>query len=98
MTDLTDVGISGSLQTGVGFFGLLHAGSASLPCGWGGHEQRGPEIQRFHVLHSIRDGFRSALYTGSPESSRRATLESPDSTACRFGSSLKQPRVAGCLI
>ena len=65
MTDLTDVGISGSLQTGVGFFGLLNAGSASLPYGWGGHEQRGPEIQRFHVLHSIRDGFRSALYTGS---------------------------------
>src|ERR1035441_5038299 len=31
--DLTDVGISGSLQTGFGFFGLLHAASASLPCG-----------------------------------------------------------------
>ena len=98
MTDLTDVGISGSLQTGVGFFGLLHAGSASLPYGWGGHERRGPEIQRFHVLHSIRDGFRSALYTGSAVSARRATLESPDSTACHFGSSLEQPRVAGCLI
>ena len=98
MTDLTDVGISGSLQTGVGFFGLLHAGSASLPCGWGGHERRGPEIQRFHVLHSIRDGFRSALLHRQSMSTRRATLESPDSTACRFGSSLKQPRVAGCLI
>ena len=34
-------------------------------------------------------------YTGSPVSSRRATLESPDSTACHFGSSLEQPRMAG---
>ena len=77
-------GLSGALHTGVGFFGLLNAVSASRPCGWGGHERRGPEIQRFHVLHSIRDGFRSALYTGSLVSARRATLDSPDSTACRF--------------
>jgi hypothetical protein len=28
-------------------------------------------------------------------SARRATLESPDSTACHFGSSLNQPRMAG---
>lgn len=34
-------------------------------------------------------------YTGSAVSSRRATLESPDSTACLFGSSLEQPRMAG---
>ena len=34
-------------------------------------------------------------YTGSPVSSRRATLDNPDSTACHFGSSLKQPRMAG---
>jgi len=32
--DLTDVGISGALHTGLGFFGLLNAVSASLPCGW----------------------------------------------------------------
>ena len=36
-------------------------------------------------------------YTGSPVSARRATLDDPDSTACHFGSSLEQPRVAGCL-
>ena len=35
-------------------------------------------------------------YTGSPVSARRATLESPDSTACHFGPSLEQPRVARC--
>jgi len=95
LQDLTDVGVSDALRTGFGFFGLLHAVSASRPCGWGGHEQRGPEQQRFHVLHSIQDGFRSALYTGSPESARRVTLDDPDSTACRFGPSLEQPRMAG---
>ena len=63
--DLTDVGISGALHAGLGFFGLLNAVSATLPYGWDGHERRGPDEQRFHVLHSIRDGFRSALYTGS---------------------------------
>jgi len=41
--DLTDVGISGPLPTRFGFFGLLNAVSATLPCGWGGHERRGPE-------------------------------------------------------
>ena len=93
--DLTDVGISGALHTGVGFFGLLNAVSASLPCGWGGHEQRGPEIQRFHVLHSIRERLGPLCYTGSSESARQATFDDPDSTACPFGSSLEQPRMAG---
>ncbi len=93
--DLTDVGISSSLQTGVGFFGLLHAASASLPCGWGGHERRGPERQRFHVLHSIREDLGLLCYTGSSVCVRRATLDDPDSTACPFGSSLEQPRMAG---
>jgi hypothetical protein len=32
--DLTDVGISDALRIGIGFFGLLNAASASLPCGW----------------------------------------------------------------
>lgn len=64
--DQTDVGVSGALHTGLGFFGHLKAGSATLPCGWGGHEPRGPEHQRFHVLYPIPDGFRFALCTGSP--------------------------------
>ena len=34
-------------------------------------------------------------YTGSPVSARRATFDDPDSTACPFGSSLEQPRMAG---
>ena len=92
--DQTDVGISGALQPGLSFFGHLNAVSATLPCGWGGHEQRGPDEQRFHVLHSLRDGFRSALYTGSLPGQRRVTLESPNQTACPFGLSLKQPLVA----
>ena len=95
MPDLTDVGISGALHTGVGFFGLLNAVSAPLPCGWGGHERRGPEIQRFHVLHSIRERLGPLCYTGSSLSARRATLDDPDWTACPFGSSLEQPRMAG---
>ena len=80
--DLTDVGISGALHTGLGLFGLLKAASTPLPCGWGGHEPRGPEQQRFHVLHAIRENLGSLCYTGSLVSVRRATLDDPDSTAC----------------
>ena len=80
--DLTDVGISSALHTGISFFGLLNAASAALPCGWGGHEPRGPEQQRFHVLHSIREGLGPLCYTGSLVSVRRATLDDPGSTAC----------------
>ena len=80
--DLTDVGISSVLHTGVGFFGLLNAASAALPCGWGSHKLRGPEQQRFHVLHSIQEGLGPLCYTGSALSVRRATLDDPDSTAC----------------
>ena len=80
--DLADVGISGTLHTGLGFFGLLNAASATLPYGWGGHERRGPKVQRFHVLHSIQEGLGPLCYTGSLVSVRRATLDDPDSTAC----------------
>jgi hypothetical protein len=31
-------------------------------------------------------------------STRRATLDNPDSTACRFGPSLEQPRMARFLV
>ena len=41
LRDQTDVGISGALHASLGFFGHLHAGSATLPCGWGGHDSRG---------------------------------------------------------
>ena len=75
------MGISGALHTGLGLFGLLNAGSASPPYGWGDHEQRGPELQRFHVLHAIRKDLGLLSYTGSLVSARRATLDNPDSTA-----------------
>jgi len=65
----------------------------TLPYGWGDHEQRGPHRQLFHVLHSIRDGL-GPLCTPAVLCSRRATFDGPDLTACRFGSSLNQPRVA----
>src|SRR5438552_9456157 len=57
--------------------------------------------RRYSVsMFCIRYGMDLGLlcYTGSPVSTRRATLESPDSTACHFGSSLKQPRMAGFVI
>ena len=88
MPDLTDVGISNALHTGLGFFGLLNAASAALPYGWGGHDRRGPKVQRFHVLHWIREGLGPLCYTGSLVSARRATLDDPDWTACRFGRAL----------
>ena len=80
--DLTDVGISSVLHTGLGFFGLLNAASAALPYGWGGHDRRGPKVQRFHVLHWIQEGLGPLCYTGSLVSVRRVTLDDPDSTAC----------------
>jgi len=83
--DLTEVGISRALHPGFGLFGLLNAVSATLPYGWGGHEQRGPERQPFHVLHSIREGLGPLCYTGSHVSVRRATLDDQDSTAHHFG-------------
>ena len=48
----TDVGISGSLQAGFGFFGHPKAAPAARPYGSGDHDQRGPGQQLFHVLHS----------------------------------------------
>ena len=83
---------------GLGFFGLLNAAPFTLPYGWGDHDPRGPRAQPFHVLHSIQEDLGPLCYTGSSWSARRATLDNPDSTACHFGSSLKQPRMAGCLL
>src|SRR5260370_41814638 len=89
MIVLTDGGISGALHTGLGFFGLLHAASASLPCGWGGHGRCGPARQRFHVLHSTQEDLGPLCYTGSSVGTRRATLDDPDSSACLLAPALK---------
>jgi hypothetical protein len=63
--DLTDVGISGALHTGLGFFGLLNAEPATLPCGWGGHEHRGPgfSFSMFCIGYGMDLG--PLCYTGS---------------------------------
>jgi hypothetical protein len=80
---------------GLGFFGLLNAASFTLPCGWATTTC----VAQVHSFSMFCIQYRMDLgplcYTGSPVSARRATLESPDSTACHFGSSLKQPRMAG---
>jgi len=48
--DLTDVGISGALHTGLGFFGLPTAAPPDPPCGEVCPDARsGPRWQLFHV-------------------------------------------------
>jgi len=93
---LADVGISGALPPALAFsaFSRLRL----LPCLTVGATttERGPRAQLFHVLHSIQEDLGPLCYTGSPVSSRRATLDNPDSTACHFGWSLNQPRMAPC--
>ena len=68
-----------------------------LPCLAVGVTTNSVVQARSFSMFCIRYGMDLGLlcYTGSPVSARRATLESPDSTACHFGSSLKQPRMAG---
>ena len=92
------MGISRALHPGLGFFGLLHAASAARPCGWGDHERRGPERQRFHVLHSIRGDLGLLCYTGSSGSARRVTLDNPDSTACLLAPALNSLVWLGSLL
>ena len=91
MNDLTDVGVSDALHTGVGFFGLLNAASAPLPYGWGGHEWRGPELQRFHVLHSIREKLGPLCYTGSLVSVPPGHVRRPGLDCLPFGRALNSP-------
>ena len=71
-----------------------------LPCLAVGVTTNGVVQANSVSMFCIRYGMDLGLlcYTGSPVSTRRATLESPDSTACHFGSSLKQPRMAGFVI
>jgi len=52
--DLADVGISSALHAGLGFFGLLNAAPATPPCGWGGHDRRGPgkcSVSMFYIRY-----------------------------------------------
>jgi len=71
---------------GLGFFGLLNAASF-LPCLTVGATTvsvaQGRSLSMFCIRHRMDLG--PLCYTGSLVSSRRVTLEQPDSTACRFG-------------
>ena len=54
---------------------------------------RNNSVSMFCICYGMDLG--PLCYTGGLGSVRRATLDDPDSTACHFGSSLDQPRVAG---
>ena len=81
MIDLIDVGISGPLPTGLGFFDLLRAAAPGpalrLAC-------RKPfpagHWRLFHVPQAPRDGT-GPLSTPAVRRSRRATLDGPNLTA-----------------
>jgi hypothetical protein len=94
MPDLIDVGVSSVLRAGFGFFDLLNAAPATLPYGLGGHQQRGPEIQRFHVLHSIQKELGPLCYTGSHVSVPPGHVRRPGLDCLPFWPSLIQPRMA----
>src|SRR5512133_3445970 len=85
---LADVGISGPLQTGLGFFGLLNAALSALPYGWV-TTTRVAQVRRLSLFCiRYRMDLGRLCYTGSLGRSRRMTLDHPDSTACHFGASL----------
>jgi hypothetical protein len=77
--------MSGPLQTGFGFFGLLNAALSAPPYGWVTTTRVAPVrcLSMFCIRYGMDLG--PLCYTGSPVSSRRATLDDPDSTACHFG-------------
>ncbi len=66
-----------------------------LPYGRLALEQpRRDELKRlFHVPHLPQDGL-GPLFTPAVQRSRRATFENPSLTACHFGPSFNQPRMA----
>ena len=89
MEDQIDVGISAPLQSGLGLFDPLNAVSPGpalrLACL---ERQGGIDSKRlFHVPRLSRDGL-GPLCTPAVRHSRRATLESPNLTACLLAQAL----------
>ena len=82
-----DVGLSGSLQTGLSFFGRPNAAPAgpALRSGW---LLALPRLAAFPCSAFITGGFRSAPYTGSLVSSRRPDVKHSGLDCLPFGSSL----------
>src|SRR5579859_6105859 len=85
---LADVGISGALPPALAFSAFSMLRLSTLPCGWGDHD----DVAQVRSLSMFCTRYRMDLgplcYTGSLMSSRRATLNDPDSTACHFGQAL----------
>lgn len=79
--DQTDVGVSGALRAGIGFFGPLNAVALDPPCGevCRARTRRAGSVSMFHNNPSGR--FRFALYTGSAAFALGERRE-PNLTAC----------------
>ena len=91
---LADVGISGALPPALAFSAFSMLRLSTLPYGWGDHDWRGPSAQPFHVLHSIQDGFRSALLHRQSYEFAPGHVKRPGLDCLPFWPSLNQPRVA----
>jgi len=80
--DQTDVGISGALHTGLGFFGHPNAAPPDPPCGevCPVREDR-TEWQRFHVLHRSQDDL-GPLCTPAALMFASGYVRDPEPTAC----------------
>jgi hypothetical protein len=88
------VGISDALHIGFGFFGRPKAAPAGPALRLGRPRPAWPRTAAFPCSAFDTGYVRSALYTGSPVGSASGGVKHPNQTACHFGQSLKQPRVA----
>jgi hypothetical protein len=92
--DQTDVGLSDALHLGFSFFGRPNAAPAEPALRLGRPRPAWPRTAAFPCSAFDTGYVRSALYTGSPVGSASGGVKHPNQTACHFGQSLKQPRVA----
>ena len=81
ISDQTDVGISNALHIGFGFFGHPNAVPPDPPYGKVCPAMPEQGLQRFHVLRCSQDDL-GPPPTPAAQLSRRATLQSPNLTAC----------------
>src|SRR6266568_8437542 len=98
ISDQTDVGISGSLQAGLGFFGPPNAAPPDTPCGDVCSAQ-GPGgcLAAFPRSAIFTPDDLGSLFTPAVQMFASGHLEGPEPDCSPFGPSLKQSLVA-CLI